>query len=240
MIRHRVLVSAIFVLLVWGKLGWVMIEQERQLVRILIGDDHSVVRRGLKQILADCSFAVEYVEACNGLEVLECVRKGKFDLVILDLNMPTRHGLDVLKDLRYEFPDLPVLVLTMHEESQYALRVIKSGAAGYMTKDCVPTDLVHAVEKVIKGERYITPSLADKLASSIRRELGSVPHEQLSDREYQVLCLIAGGKLLKEIAEELSLSVKTVSTYRTRILQKMQMKSNSEITRYAISNQLIV
>jgi len=217
-----------------------MIEQERQLVRILIGDDHSVVRRGLKQILADCSFAVEYVEACNGLEVLECVRKGKFDLVILDLNMPTRHGLDVLKDLRYEFPDLPVLVLTMHEESQYALRVIKSGAAGYMTKDCVPTDLVHAVEKVIKGERYITPSLADKLASSIRRELGSVPHEQLSDREYQVLCLIAGGKLLKEIAEELSLSVKTVSTYRTRILQKMQMKSNSEITRYAISNQLIV
>jgi len=240
LIRHRVLVSAIFVLLVWGKLGWVMIEQERQLVRILIGDDHSVVRRGLKQILADCSFAVEYVEACNGLEVLECVRKGKFDLVILDLNMPTRHGLDVLKDLRYEFPDLPVLVLTMHEESQYALRVIKSGAAGYMTKDCVPTDLVHAVEKVIKGERYITPSLADKLASSIRRELGSVPHEQLSDREYQVLCLIAGGKLLKEIAEELSLSVKTVSTYRTRILQKMQMKSNSEITRYAISNQLIV
>lgn len=208
--------------------------------RILIGDDHVVVRRGIKQILSDCSVPLVCLEASNGMEVLEVARKGECDLVILDLNMPGRHGLDILKDLQYEFPDLPVLVLSMHDESQYAVRVIKSGAAGYMTKDCAPTELVQAVEKVIEGGRYITTSLADKLASNIRKKAGLVPHETLSDREYQVLCLIAGGKLLKEIAAELSLSVKTVSTYRTRIMEKMNMKSNSEITRYAINNRLIV
>lgn len=208
--------------------------------KILIGDDHSVVRRGLRQILESCTRPIECIEAVDGQEVLENVRNNEVHLVILDLNMPGRHGLDILKDLQYEFPELPVLILSMHEESQYAVRVIKSGAVGYVTKDSAADEMLQAVEKVMDGGRYISATLAEKLATSIRKNADHVPHEALSDREYQVLCMISGGKLLKDIAAELSLSVKTVSTYRTRILEKMGMKSNSELTRYSISNRLVI
>lgn len=209
------------------------------MIRILVADDHAIVRKGLKQIIAETSDMIVAGEASNGIEVLSKVRKNGFDLVLLDISMPGRSGLDILKELRSERPKLPILVLSMHPEEQYAVRVLKSGASGYLTKESAPDELISAIRKVSVGKKYVTPSLAEKLAFDLETDAERPLHELLSDREYQVLCLIASGRTVGEIAEKLALSVKTISTYRSRILEKMNLKNNAELTHYAIRNKLV-
>lgn len=206
-------------------------------MRVLIADDHAVVRRGLKQILADVWPTVIVGEAEDAHEALRLVRQQGWDAVVLDISMPGKSGIEVLKELKQERPHLPVLVLTSHPVEQYALRVMKAGAAGYMTKESAPEHLIEAVRKVTQGGKYISPQLGEALASHLSATEKS-PHEILSDREYQVFRLIAAGKAVGEIASELSLSDKTISTYRARILQKLGMKTNAELIRYAIRNGL--
>lgn len=208
-------------------------------MKILIADDHAVVREGLKQILSESSEMVVTAEASSGPEVLEEIGKDDFDLVVLDIAMPGRGGLDILKEIKNKKPRLPVLILSMYPEEQYAVRVLKAGASGYMTKESAPHELVKAIQQISKGKKYVSPSLAEKLALDLEITTGRPPHESLSDREYQVMCMIASGKTLKEIAEQLSLSIKTISTYRSRILEKMNMKSNAELTHHAIKNRLV-
>ena len=208
-------------------------------IRLLIGDDHAVVRKGMKQILAETRDIVVADEAGNGREVLEKVRKNDFDMVLLDISMPGRDGLEVLKELKSLRPKLPVLMLSMYPEEQYAVRSLRSGASGYLTKDSAPDELISAIRKVSSGGKYVSASLAEKLAHKLGADMENPLHEALSDREYQVMCMIASGKTVKEIGEELSLSVKTVSTYRSRILNKMRLKGNAELTRYAIDNKLV-
>lgn len=178
-------------------------------------------------------------EALNGQQALEKAWTEPYDVVILDITMPGRNGLDVLRDLKRERPRLPVLVLSMHSEDQFAIRTLKAGASGYMTKESAPDELVKAIRKVHAGGRYVSPALAERMAFALEGPSDSLPHERLSDREYQVLCMIASGKSVTQIADEISLSVKTISTYRSRILAKMGMKTNAELTRYAIRNQLV-
>ena len=209
------------------------------MIRVLIADDHAVVRQGLKQILADMHEMVVTDEATNGQEVLDKVRAETWDVVVLDISMPDRSGLDVLKELRAERPALAVLVLSMYSEDQYAMRVLTAGASGYLTKDSAPDELVKAIRKVVSGGRYVSPFLAEKLAFEIGDDSSKLPHETLSDREFQVLRLLAAGKSVKEIAAELSLSVKTVSTYRARMLEKMKLGTNAELIHYAIQERLI-
>jgi two-component system, NarL family, invasion response regulator UvrY len=209
------------------------------MVKILVADDHAVVRQGMKQILAEDFRAAVIGEASNIYEVLDLVRKRKWDIVILDMTMPGRSGLDALKDLKQLYPKLPVLVLSMHPEDQFAVRVLKAGAAGYLTKESAAEELVTAIRKVLLGGKYISSALAEVLAMSLSDDLGSPPHLTLSDREYQIFSLIASGKTARDIARELSLGVSTVSTYRSRILQKLKMKNNAEITRYAFQHQLV-
>ncbi|HYT59861.1 MAG TPA: response regulator transcription factor [Haliangiales bacterium] len=208
-------------------------------MRILIADDHAVVRRGLKQILADEFKKAAFGEVGNAREALERVRKENWDAVVLDITMPGRSGLEALKEIKEAKPRLPVLVLSMHPEDQFAVRVLKSGAAGYMTKESAPEELVGAIKKVLTGGRYVSAALAEKMASYLAIDTPNPPHERLSDREFVVLRMIASGKTVSQIARELSLSVKTVSTYRMRILEKMGMASNAELTHYAIKNQLV-
>jgi len=210
------------------------------LIKILIADDHIIVRRGLKQIVAEFSDMVVTDEASNFQEVLDKVDKKDFDVVVLDITLPGRSGMDVLKQIKSQDPKLPVLVLSMHPEEQYAVRALRAGASGYLTKESAPDELIAAIRKVATGGKYISPSLAEKLAFELDTGTAKSPHEALSDREYQVLCMIASGKTVKEIAEELILSVKTISTYKARILEKMRMKSNAELTHYAIKNRLVV
>ena len=209
------------------------------MIKILIGDDHTVVREGLKQIVAETSDMVVSDEASNGHEVLNKALSSDYDVIVLDITMPGIHGLDVLKQIKSQKPALPVLVLSMHPEEQYAVRVIKAGAAGYLTKESASDELIAAIRKVSSGRKYITSSLAEKIASDLETDAEKLPHEFLSDREYQVMCMIAEGKTVKEIADELYLSVKTISTYRSRILEKTGMKTNAELTRYALQNSLI-
>jgi DNA-binding NarL/FixJ family response regulator len=209
------------------------------MMKILIADDHAVVREGLKQILSESSEMVVTAEASTGPEVLEKIGKDDFDLVVLDISMPGRGGLDILKEIKNKKPRLPVLILSMYPEEQYAVRVLKAGASGYMTKESAPHELVKAIQQISKGKKYVSPSLAEKLALDLEITTGRPLHESLSDREYQVMCMIASGKTLKEIAEQLSLSIKTISTYRSRILEKMNMKSNAELTHHAIKNRLV-
>ena len=209
------------------------------MIRVLIADDHAVVRQGLKQILRDTREMIVAGEAVNGQEVLEKVRAAAWDVVILDISMPGHSGLDILKELKYERPNLPVLVLSMYPEDQFAVRVLKAGASGYLTKDSAPDELVKAIRKVVSGGKYVSPFLAEKLAFEIGMDSSKLPHETLSDREFQVLRMIATGKAVKEIAAELSLSVKTISTYRARLLQKMNLTTNAELIHYAIQNRLI-
>ncbi len=209
------------------------------MIKILIADDHPVVRQGLKQVLADESDMKVSGEAANANELLQKVRRESWDIVLLDITMPGRGGLEVLKDLRRERGKLPVLVLSMHPEDQFGVRVLKAGAAGYMTKYSAPEELVKAIRKVCAGGKYISPLLAEQLAARLDADEPRPPHEFLSDREYQVMCLIASGKKVGAIAKDLSLSVKTISTYRLRVLEKMLLKTNAELTRYAIERGLI-
>ncbi len=207
--------------------------------RIIIADDHEIVRAGLKQIIADDPELLVEGEAGDGQELLEKLRKKKFDVVLLDMKMPGRSGLEILKQLKMEHPSLPVLVLSMHPEEQYAVRTIKAGASGYITKETAPDKLIEAIRRVCSGGKYISASLAEKLADSIADSRSKPPHEYLTDREFQVMCMISSGKTITEIAKELFLSVKTISTYRQRIMEKMNMKNNAELTHYVISNNLI-
>jgi len=208
-------------------------------IKILIADDHPIVRAGIKQILAETSDMVAADEAGSGQEVLNLIQKKDYDVILLDISMPGRSGLEVLKDLKKEKPKTPVLILSIYPEEQYAIRALRAGASGYLTKSSAPNELVSAIRKISSGGRYITEALAEKLASYFAMDLKKPLHETLSDREYQVMLMIAAGKTVTEIAGELCLSVKTISTYRTHILEKMYLKNNSEIARYAIQNDLL-
>ncbi len=209
------------------------------MIEILIADDHAIFREGLKHILAECPDVKVAAEARNGQEVLEKIWNEKYDMVLLDISMPGISGLEVLKQLKIEKPKLPVLVLSMHPEEQYAVRVLRAGASGYLTKESAPDELITAIRKISQGRKYITSSLAERLAFEMEIDSEKPLHEVLSDREYQVLRIIAAGKTIKQIAEELSLSIKTVSTYRGRIMEKMKMKTNAELMHYAITHQLL-
>jgi DNA-binding NarL/FixJ family response regulator len=208
-------------------------------MKILITDDHAVVRQGLKLILADHFKRAVFGEAQNAQEALDRVWKEKWDVVILDITMPGRNGLEVLKEIKRSRPKLPVLVLSMHPEDQFAVRMLKTGAAGYLTKESAGEELVGAINKVMAGGRYISPSLAERMASYLDIDIHKAPHERLSDREFLILRMIASGKSVGQIAKELSLSVSTVSTYRARILEKTDMKNNAELTHYAVQKGLV-
>lgn len=209
------------------------------MIKILIADDHAIVREGLKQIVAEQSDMIVAGEAHNAQGVLDLLQKQEWDVVVLDINMPGRSGLDVLKEIKQQHPKLPVLVLSVHPEDQYGLRVLKAGAAGFMNKESAPAELVSAIRKVYRGGKYVSASLAERLAFHLEEDIDRPLHEALSDREFQVMCLIASGKTTTEIAQKLNLSVKTISTYRARILEKMKMKSNAELTHYAIQYGLV-
>jgi len=208
------------------------------MLKILVADDHPVVRRGLKQIIAATPDMAVGDEASNGWEVLDKVRATEYDVVLLDIAMPGKNGIDVLTELKHEKPRVRFLMLSMYPEEQFAVRALRAGASGYLTKDSAPDELIDAIRKVAAGGKYVSSSLAERLASLVQ-ETERPLHETLSDREYQVMRLIASGKTVTEIAKELSLSVKTISTYRSRILEKMQMKNSAGLVHYAIENHLI-
>ena len=209
------------------------------MLKILIADDHTVVRKGLKQILLDEFPNAQIEEVPDAEELIKKVMQAKWDVVVSDLSMPGRSGLDALQQIKLSFPDLPVLILSIHPEEQYALRALKAGASGYLSKDTAPDELVKAVQKVLLGKKYISQSIAEKLANTFSSNTDKHLHENLSNREFDVMKLLANGKSVSEIAETLSLSVTTVSTYRARVMTKMNLKSNSDLTKYAIENKLI-
>lgn len=209
------------------------------MIRILVADDHSVVRKGLKLILEEGFPGAEVVEVADAEAIIEKVLHQKWDVVISDLSMPGRTGLDALQQIKQIDSKIPVLILSIHPEDQYAMRALKSGAAGYLSKDMAPEELVKAVQKVMSGKKYITPTIAEKLVTIFNEDDNKLPHETLSDREFEVLKLLASGKSVSEIADSMYLSVTTVSTYRTRILQKIGLRNNAELTLYAIENKLI-
>lgn len=208
-------------------------------IRILIADDHPIVREGYKKILMSQPDMDVTGEAGNGQEVLDLIQKKDFDLILLDISMPGRSGLEILKELKGRKPHLPVMILSIYPEEQYAIRALKAGASGYLTKASAPEELISAIRKVSRGGKYISSSLAEKLAYELDGDAEKAPHETLSDWEYQILLMIASGKTVSDIAEEMCLSVKTVSTYRSRILDKMKLKNNAELTTYAIRNKLV-
>ncbi len=208
-------------------------------INILIADDHPIVREGLKQIISETSDMTVADEAGNGQETLELVRKKEYDLLLLDISMPGRSGLEILKELKSEYPKLPVLILSIYPEEQYAVRAFRAGASGYLTKASAPNELISAIKKIVSGGRYVSESLAEKLTYYLDEDSSRPPHDLLTDREYQVMLMLGSGKTVKEIAEELFLSVKTISTYRTHILEKMKMKNNAEVTLYVVKNKLI-
>jgi DNA-binding NarL/FixJ family response regulator len=208
-------------------------------MRVLIADDHAVFRRGLRETIGEAFPKVTFGEAKTAQETVECVRRQDWEIVILDISMPGKSGLDILEDLRRLRPKLPVLFLSMHPEEQYARRALKSGAVGYLTKDSIPEELKEAVRRILTGGRYVSATLAERLAFDLRKGADTPLHELLSAREFQVLRMIASGKTVKEIANDVALSVKTVSTYRARILQKTGMKTTAELIRYALQTQLV-
>src|ERR1043166_5198022 len=209
------------------------------MLNVLIADDHAVVRRGLKQILEETPDIVVSGEATNSREVLQQLNARKWDVLVLDITMPGRSGLDILKEVKQLSPKLPVLVLSMHAEEQFASRVLKAGAAGYLPKESAPEELVNAIRKVCAGGRYISAAQAERLIYLFQPGGDKMPHESLSNREYEVLRLIASGRTVSQIPEEVKLSVKTISTYRTRVLEKMRMQASAELTHYAIKNHLV-
>ena len=208
-------------------------------IRVMIADDHAIVRQGLRQILSDTEDMEVAGEACNGVEALHLSRSGEWDVVLMDVSMPDRNGIDALKLIKKEHPKLPVLILSMYPEDQYAIRALKAGAAGYLTKQSAPDQLVTAIRQVASGKKYVSASLAIELADAISDDTDRPLHERLSDREYQTLCMIASGKTLTQIAEELNLSVKTVSVYRARLLEKMHLRNNAELTHYGLKYGLV-
>jgi len=206
-------------------------------IKVLIADDHAVVRRGLKQIMAEAGMCVAG-EASEGLQVLELVRRESWDVLVLDLAMPHRSGMEVLQEVRRIAPDMPVLVLSVYPEEQYGIRVLRAGAAGYMNKETALDELVHAIRKVVNGGRYVSPSLAERFAFELSGDVKMSPHEMLSDREYEVMVMLGSGKSPGDIATALSLSVKTINTYRARMLQKLGLNNNAELIRYVMKNRL--
>ena len=208
-------------------------------VRILIVDDHTIVRCGLRAMLANEFRGAAFGEAADARQAFEQLRKKRWDIALLDITMPGKSGLDLLKELKAEWPTLPVLVLSGHPEDQFAVRVLKAGAGGYLTKESAPEELAKAIHKILAGGRYVSPALAEKLALDVGTDSARTPHETLSDREYAVMALIGSGKTVKAIGEELSLSAKTISTYRARVLEKLSVKNSAEIVQYAIRNGLV-
>jgi DNA-binding NarL/FixJ family response regulator len=209
------------------------------MIRILIADDHAIVRAGLKAFVAAEIDMEVAAEAGTGAETLELVRAGDFDVVLLDIAMPDRNGVDTLKTLKALRPELPVLILSGFAEQQYALNLLRAGAAGYLNKEAAPAQLVGAIRTVVQGRKYVSPQLAEILADGVTGDVERPLHARLSQREFQIFCKLAGGQAVSQIADELHLSVKTVSTYRTRVLEKMGMKSNADLTYYAVKNGLI-
>ncbi|MBE0645831.1 MAG: response regulator transcription factor [Bacteroidetes bacterium] len=209
------------------------------MIRILLADDHVLFREGLKQILGKHKELRVLDEAGSGTEALEKIFSKRYDVVILDISMPGRGGLDILGEIKKEHPDLPVLILSMHPEDQYAVRVLRAGAAGYLTKESAASELITAIHKVASGGRYISPSVAERLADAVVVDHQEAPHQTLSNREYQVMRMLASGKTLKEIAEDLFLSEKTITTYRARILEKMKLRNNVDLSHYAIKHKLL-
>jgi len=209
------------------------------MISILIADDHTIMREGLKQILAECADMHVAGEACNGAEALVLVRQKKFDVVVLDMSMPGKSGIELIKQLKSEQPHLPILILSMHKEEQYAVRSMKAGAAGYLCKDSASQQLVQALRKVAGGGVFISPAASESIAAELSTGHAALPHTQLSDREFQIFLRLAVGEGLTKIADTLNLSVKTVSTHKTRLLQKMQFTNTSELTRYAMQHNLI-
>ena len=207
-------------------------------MNVLIVDDHAVVRRGLAEILSDEFSGVRVGHADDAAEARRCLRERDWNLAIVDIALPGESGLMLLKEIRDTWPGVPVLVLSFHPEKRYALRALRAGAAGYLTKETAPDELVSAVRKVLGGGKYVTASIAERLAFKVEEGGGEAPHERLSDREYQVMIRLASGKTVSQIADEMHLSVNTISTYRSRLLEKMGMETNAEITRYAVENEL--
>ncbi len=209
------------------------------MIRVLVVDDHAIIRKGLKQILDDTDDMSVTGEAESGMEAIKMADSGEYDLILLDISLPDKHGVEVLKQIKTNQPQLPVLMLSMHAEDQYAVRSMKAGASGYLNKQSVPSQLVEAVRQVGQGKKYISNELAQQLAAGLSEGFNELLHQTLSDREYQTLCLLASGKKLSEMAEIMSLSTKTVSVYRARLLDKMKLKTNAEAIQYAINNHLL-
>ena len=209
------------------------------MIKILIADDHAIVREGLKQIVAEESDMEVTGEAANADEVFEILSTNNFDIAIIDINMPGKSGLDLLKDLKVQLPKLPLLILSMYGEEQYGIRALKAGASGYLRKASAPNELVAAIRKIVSGGKYISQQLAENLADTVDKSYIKLPHENLSDREYEVMCKITSGESAEKISDDLSISIHTFYTYRNRILEKMKMKSNVELTQYVINNKLI-
>lgn len=209
------------------------------MIKVLVADDHALIRKGLKQILDDTEDMRVTGEAESGMQAINMLQEGDYDLVLLDISLPDKNGVEVLKQIRANHPQLPVLMLSMHAEEQYAVRSMKSGASGYLNKQSAPVQLVAAIRQVATGKKYISTELAEQLANGLTEGYQELLHQTLSDREYQTLCLLASGKKLSEMAEIMSLSTKTVSVYRARLLDKMKLKTNAEAIQYAISNHLL-
>lgn len=212
---------------------------EHIVTKILVVDDHAVVRQGVKQILNEQFQGAVIGEARNAEEMIDRIKKFTWDIVVLDVGMPGKSGLDALKDLKQVCPKLPVLVLSAYPEDQLARRMLRAGASGYLTKDSAPNELVQALRKILGGGKFVSASMAELLVANLNEQAERPLHELLSDREYQVMCLIAVGKSLKEIAEDLCVGISTINTYRARILEKMQLKNNTELTHYALENRLV-
>jgi two-component system, NarL family, invasion response regulator UvrY len=208
-------------------------------IRVLIADDHAIIRQGLKQILSDTEDLEVTGEADGGIPAVQMIRDHQYDVVLMDVSMPDRNGIDSLKLIRKENPRLPVLMLSMHPEEQYAIRALRAGAAGYLSKQGAPEQLVTAIRQVASGKKFVSAAVAEELANAIGEDFDRPPHEKLSDREYQTLCMISSGKTLTQIAEQLNLSVKTVSVYRARLLEKMKLRNNAELTHYGLKHGLV-
>jgi DNA-binding NarL/FixJ family response regulator len=214
-----------------------MVKKEK--LKVLIADDHAIVRRGLKHILLDARENVLVEEAANGREIMEMVSRNFYSIILLDITMPDSSGVDILKEIKQNNAEQKILIISIHPEEQYAIRALRSGADGYLTKASTPDELMNAIYSILDGETYVTSTIAQKLVMEMKSAGGKLPHEMLSDREYQILCMIAEGKSLTRISNELSLSVKTVSTYRSRLLEKMNMDNNMQLTRYAMEHNLL-